>query len=37
MTFKVNIGQMEIILIEENISKVNLFDFTLTLGGDLDL
>jgi len=28
---------MEIVLIEENISKVSLFDLTLTLRGDLDL
>ena len=28
---------MEIVLIEENILKVSLFDLTLTLRGDLDL
>jgi len=28
---------MEIVLIDENISKVSLFDLTLTLSGDLDL
>jgi len=28
---------MEIVVIEEIISKVSLFDLTLTLGGDLDL